>query len=519
MIPLFQKAANVCVHCRNRKQRCDRMLPQCDKCAAKKQACDYTPPVPSTVHKLEPLVIHHRSCGHADLSPYGAIELVQAVKACIDAPLNSNLATDLLDLVSDVLGTVGFNLSDALTEFGPCIQQWCPILVEDHILGNCDYKVAEPVDAREGPQDPIIWMGLWLVLRSPCSPQEGMRRSELHATLKQVHALWQYGLRLEIRSIQLGLLIAVFELGHGQSQQAFQTLATCAATLRCLELDAERRQEAGILKIMRWLKTSVAMLDRQVCLSMVSDCLPLNLPPDHPVSKSLNRALKSEYPQQPARTSATSPWKVFVRTGVAIAAGNALGYVHSRQQGLEPYQSYDEVDASANLCISMLVVKPTSPGMFHCDAVPMIFCSHILLQTTQIQYLHASHSTTSARESDYQKAVTALKFSRGMAWQMVRTALQLRSELSVSKTTFAGLCSVLRAGLAVLESAKYVEDEVIEPGELDGYARLLRSFAQRWPIGNEYIARAEKILGCGSYGTGDASERYLTQPFPVNVQN
>jgi hypothetical protein len=106
---------------------------------------------------------------------------------------------------------------------------------------------------------------------------------------------------------------------------------------------------------------------------MVSDCLPLNLPPDHPVSKSLNRALKSEYPQQPARTSATSPWKVFVRTGVAIAAGNALGYVHSRQQGLEPYQPYDEVDASANLCISMLVVKPTSLGMFQCDAVPMIF--------------------------------------------------------------------------------------------------------------------------------------------------
>jgi len=73
------------------------------------------------------------------------------------------------------------------------------------------------------------------------------------------------------------------------------------------------------------------------------------------------------------RNSASSPWKVFVRTGAALSAGSALEYVHSRQQGVEPEMSYDEVDGIVNRCISMLVVKQDSPDMFHCDAVPMTF--------------------------------------------------------------------------------------------------------------------------------------------------
>ena len=187
---------------------------------------------------------------------------MHAVKACIDAPLRSDLATDLLDLTRAILDSVGFNLARALTAFGPCIQQWCPIMLEDEILGGCDYPVLEPVNAQDGPKNPVIWLSIWLVLRKPCSPDEDMGESELYTALKQVHALFQTTTKLELSLLQTGLIIAVYELGHGLRQQAFQTIGSCVATLRILELEAERKHDVENSKALVWLKASLAMVDR-----------------------------------------------------------------------------------------------------------------------------------------------------------------------------------------------------------------------------------------------------------------
>jgi hypothetical protein len=202
---------------------------------------------------------------------------VNTVKACIDAPLQPFPATELLELVTDILGSVGFDLADALKAFGPCIQQWCPVLVEDHLLSNCDYKATGPVDPRDGPQDPILWMSLWLVLRKPCSPEENMGVSELYAALKQVHALSQSATKLELRVLQTGIILAVYEMGHGLRQQYFQTIASCTATLTFLELEAGRKQEMMSLDILGWMKTSVAMLDRYAAMPIPESVRPDNL--------------------------------------------------------------------------------------------------------------------------------------------------------------------------------------------------------------------------------------------------
>lgn len=83
-----------------------------------------------------------------------------------------------------------------------------------------------------------------------------------------------------------------------------------------------------------------------------------------------------------------------------------------------------------------------------------------------------------------------------MAWQMVRTMFQIiKSEASIVRTTFAGLCSVLRAGLLVLETRKYVDEEVATEAEIEAYLRILTWFSRRWTTGREYLGRAEEILG------------------------
>jgi hypothetical protein len=355
---------------------------------SKNQNCDYAPPCQPSLPPPEPpvLVLSHPICGHADLSPHGATELVRAVKAYIEAPA-AGPATTLLELVVHILDSVNFDMSDALTRFGPAVQQWCPILLEDQILGNCDYRLSEPVNPQDGPRTPVLWLAMWLVLRKPCSPHENMGASELYAVVKQVHALMQTALELDLAVLQIGMIVAVYEIGHSLRQQAFQTLAICVATLTFLELEAVRKQDAEMVDVVGWLKASLAMIDRWVLsilndarpltcsrlmpLSMLSNPLPLTLSADHAISKSLRSTLGPGLPPVPARRHATSHFKVIVRTGAVISAGPALDYIYSRQHGSEHKYSYDQADAAVNLCISMFVVKPGSTAMFHCDAMPL----------------------------------------------------------------------------------------------------------------------------------------------------
>jgi hypothetical protein len=79
---------------------------------------------------------------------------------------------------------------------------------------------------------------------------------------------------------------------------------------------------------------------------------------------------------------------------------------------------------------------------------------------------------------------------------MVRVSFQIiKSEEQVSRLPFAGLCNVMHAGLVVLETRGIVNEEVIDPTEIEPYMIRLQWFARRWRLGEEYLARAEKLLG------------------------
>jgi hypothetical protein len=96
---------------------------------------------------------------------------------------------------------------------------------------------------------------------------------------------------------------------------------------------------------------------------------------------------------------------------------------------------------------------------------------------------------------DYIKVHLALKYSRRMAWDMVRVAIQkISNETEIPHLPFAGLCCVLRAGLAVLETKEFVNEDVIEDGEVHGFKQILEWFARRWGIGGEYLKRLEELL-------------------------
>jgi hypothetical protein len=107
-------------------------------------------------------------------------------------------------------------------------------------------------------------------------------------------------------------------------------------------------------------------------------------------------------------------------------------------------------------------------------------------------HAHVNHEAASALI----KARMALKYSRRMSWDMVRSTLKkIRHEAEVPHLPFAGLCSVFRAGLVVLETREFVDENLVDAAEVCSFKHVLEWFAGRWGIGHEYLKCLEELLG------------------------
>jgi hypothetical protein len=243
---------------------------QLTDCFSKGKDCDYTPyKEPSRIesHELEPLVTRYETCSHTDLSPRGTTELLRAITARIDIPDLAASAINLISLIQEILDLADFDLAKALGEFGTCVQQWCPIVSDDLLLGGEHDLSVETHGQGDGRKRPLFQLCLWLVTFRPCPHHKYMGASELYRALKQVHAVLQSAVGMELDALQVGMILAVYEVGHAMRRQAFQTLASCTAVVKILELETKRTASTESLGMVDWLKASLVMLDRYVDFS------------------------------------------------------------------------------------------------------------------------------------------------------------------------------------------------------------------------------------------------------------
>ena len=82
-----------------------------------------------------------------------------------------------------------------------------------------------------------------------------------------------------------------------------------------------------------------------------------------------------------------------------------------------------------------------------------------------------------------------------MAWDMVRAAMgSVDSKEEVARLPFAALCCILRAGIAVLETCRLPDDEVVSREELERLQRVVSWFAARWGVGRQYETKLADIM-------------------------
>jgi hypothetical protein len=80
----------------------------------------------------------------------------------------------------------------------------------------------------------------------------------------------------------------------------------------------------------------------------------------------------------------------------------------------------------------------------------------------------------------------ALRYARRMAWDMVHVMIQkVQREDDVPCLPFAGVCCVLRAAIAVLETTRYASGDQPSVEEIRSFLVVLGWFACRWGVGGK----------------------------------
>jgi hypothetical protein len=110
--------------------------------------------------------------------------------------------------------------------------------------------------------------------------------------------------------------------------------------------------------------------------------------------------------------------------------------------------------------------------------------SYLLLQQAQIHHLELIHIDQT--QSEFAKALIALRYSRQMAWDMVRESIEkVRSKEDVRKLPFARLSFIIRATIGVFETKRYGEAIECSDAELRGFTIILEWFAAKWSLGGK----------------------------------
>ncbi|KAH7072597.1 hypothetical protein BKA63DRAFT_46516 [Paraphoma chrysanthemicola] len=258
LISFAQKAAHVCNRCRVRKQKCDRVLPRCNRCESSDRHCDYSPhrPMPQASEESEPLVVRDESCSQADLSCRGTNALVQRLSLCADPFTQSSSATiRLWHLLREILDLADFDINGALHAYGTGVHPWCPVLDESMLANGSDDLAKSPA------KYPMFSLCMWFLSIRPCPHSKSMVASQLYRTMKQVFAVINCDGEVIVEKLQVGMMIAIFEVTHGLRSQASMTVSNCAVMLQSLNLARPQDRLDRGRHMLQWLGPSLLRLE------------------------------------------------------------------------------------------------------------------------------------------------------------------------------------------------------------------------------------------------------------------
>ncbi|KAH8819056.1 hypothetical protein F5884DRAFT_759321 [Xylogone sp. PMI_703] len=243
-------ASQVCVSCKIRKRKCDKRLPKCSLCARKNWTCQYSTYPTSSGEEVESSYgrhTHTRSSGIQEETsvyrPFTQGFLPFAVSTPNNRPNQNTDALSVFFLDLDIFQRHGVNVSndhfaippavintlgtpaevqETASWFFKYVHPWIPIISKKRL-----YERLLHISSRSSPDVALLHLSMKLLKWRP-SENDGDPRTPLYSQVKQYYLTVETAGIFSIQALQAGILIAVYELGHGVYPSAYMSIASCA---------------------------------------------------------------------------------------------------------------------------------------------------------------------------------------------------------------------------------------------------------------------------------------------------
>ncbi|CAM1505815.1 Fc.00g114520.m01.CDS01 [Cosmosporella sp. VM-42] len=206
-------SAQVCVTCKARKKRCDKVLPSCGYCVRKGLGCGY--------QKRR----RDHSVGGIDNSRSALPPLVSSHTIPSEpATLDLNVFLHVQGLIRET----GQFVDDVTTRYFQGFHQYLPVVPRTRFHKNLITLGAAPSAGYS-----VLLLSLCLIISSSKLRRPTRRATNtlpidtrsLHLATKSLFAQLQGLVPPSVPLIQAGILLAVYEYTHGQSEEAFASIA------------------------------------------------------------------------------------------------------------------------------------------------------------------------------------------------------------------------------------------------------------------------------------------------------
>ncbi|KAJ4864026.1 fungal zn(2)-Cys(6) binuclear cluster domain-containing protein [Trichoderma breve] len=475
--PVFGRAAGVCHQCKRAKTRCDRALPACNRCLLKKTRCVYGRQI-STNNSAGGLCSgegedvmpskHTRACCIAKVPLDMCYKLVGMISVALLSGVDD--AEQEASLLRMTLKSAGLTATSIVQTYKDTIHSWFPIMTDDQIDQLVEYYAWGQCRGIDG----MLLLSMALISQPPCENCGLTMHSNLYKAVKQSFLLLQTTAKPYLKVLQIGLLLSLFEYGHGLDRESELTIAGCAVICKLNNMDsvAESKDDTGI-GIDGICRKAVIIMDCLVKLPKYSK--DEQTPSD---SGSNLVTADAQLDDKKIKESCGSSSNFEMLFQVAGIVREATQYIKDEKTSKSSPNSYLAVESRLrNLCYAL--IQAAGPNS-------LVFCDSIALALSFLFELNTFHLTKS-QESVSAADRLAIESSRRMAVDICKSMNEIVPRKGVKGLSLIGLSTTCRAAqLLARNTPSLCGEGMFTIPDLEALDRAQHEFTQRWRVGATY---------------------------------
>ncbi|CAG9983810.1 unnamed protein product [Clonostachys byssicola] len=401
------------------------------------------------------------------LSSHSRIPLIQAVSEAAFGGTGAECLSTVTQLVCELFLDSGSGVEEVVRRYYANIHPWFPIIQED-----LHYFLSSTITSL-GNHGHLL-LSMYLASHPLCEHVSEVAHNPLYLTTKQMFLAMQTSSIGSIRLLESGLLIAVYEFGHGLTEKAHHTASSCLAIYRNL-VETQFGREPSSTEDLAEIRTcwqAIVLLDRLINFSKTINAITTtqtlfqkdSILWESIYNSSILPASTTKYQVQGTLLDmemAASNFSMLYR--VSVLLGDIFEHVAQVTAGRKPSTLYKDLEKEISLITCNMIEEAGTASIKFCEASPS------LLETTQ-----------------------------RMVLDMNRTASCILEIKDASAMSLMGIYCVCSAGVLLVLASQRVDQISLADSDMATIRSNLEALNRRWGIGGNFPMRASLLTFFGT---------------------